>query len=108
MRRLRPPRGGRSQYLAILVLQAWFPPGLVSLNRLQPNSLRYLGFTRHAGRKIAPSGALPGRLRLRAVISSQLRPAAESFLETIYLEMGLNPVASVAILRPGKTASNAA
>src|SRR5262249_776011 len=38
MRRLQRPRGGRSQYLAILVVQAWFPPGLVSLNRIQARS----------------------------------------------------------------------
>src|SRR5215468_2760432 len=40
MRRLRLPRGGRSQYLAILVVQAWFPPGSVSLNRLHPAEQR--------------------------------------------------------------------
>src|SRR5262245_21437872 len=40
MRRLRLPRGGRSQYLAILVVQAWVPPGLVSLNRLHPAEQR--------------------------------------------------------------------
>src|SRR5438552_1933807 len=54
MRRPRPQRGARSQYLAILVAQAWFPPGLALLNRLHRSSLRSLGFARHAGRSRPP------------------------------------------------------
>src|SRR5262249_5943148 len=78
MQRLRLPRGGRSQYLAILVVQAWFPPGLVSLNRLHPAEQRDERAPLHSITSSAMSSRSRGTSRfsdlavLRLMISSYL------------------------------------
>jgi len=70
MRRLRLPRGGRSQYLAILVVQKWFPPGLVSLNRLHPAKQRDEHAARHSITSSARATSVDGTSRpsARAVL----------------------------------------
>src|SRR5215467_10949871 len=73
MRRLRLPRGGRSQYLAILVVQAWFPPGLVSLNRLHPAEQRdELAASHHSITSSAVASRVGGTVRPNALAVMRL------------------------------------
>src|SRR5215471_278608 len=78
MRRLRLPRGGRSQYLATLVVQAWFPPGLVSLKRLHPAEQRDERASLHSITSSARASSVGGTSRPSAL--AVLRLMTSSYL----------------------------